>query len=152
MDSNPSFDAAAAHKYFAALCFNSAWELIEKADRTAEDNRLMEILCHASIYHWLQRPDCNSQRLSVGYWQAARVQALLGNAAEAERSAQICMSFSKDLTPFYRGYAHEALARAASVAGDSAMAKHHVEQATALAKDVEKDSDRAALINDLSTV
>jgi hypothetical protein len=30
------FDAAAAHKYFAAHCFNSAWDLIEKKNRTAE--------------------------------------------------------------------------------------------------------------------
>ncbi|MGH6611980.1 MAG: VOC family protein [Burkholderiaceae bacterium] len=78
------FDVAAAHKYFAADCFNKAWDLIEKPDRSAEDNRLMVALSHASIYHWLQRPDCDNTRLSVGYWQASRIQSLPGNADEAE--------------------------------------------------------------------
>ena len=68
----PDFDIAAAHRHFAAHCFNSAWDLIEKADRSAEDDRLMVLLNQASIYHWLQRSDCNNQRLSIGYWQARR--------------------------------------------------------------------------------
>lgn len=67
------FDAAAAHKYFAAHCFNQAWELIEKQARTAQDERLMVALNQASIYHWLQRDDCDDRRLSVGYWQASRI-------------------------------------------------------------------------------
>jgi hypothetical protein len=29
-----NFDLAAAHKYFSAHCFNAAWDLIEKKDRT----------------------------------------------------------------------------------------------------------------------
>ncbi len=57
---DPSFDIQAAHKYFAAHCFNSAWDLIEKKDRTSEDDRLMVALNQASIFHWLQRPDCST--------------------------------------------------------------------------------------------
>jgi hypothetical protein len=29
-----------AHRYFAAHCFNSAWDLIEKKDRTAADAQM----------------------------------------------------------------------------------------------------------------
>ncbi len=84
----PDIDVAEAHKYFAAHCFNAAWDLIEKPDRTPEDERLMEALNQASIYHWLNRHDCDAWRLSVGYWQASRIQAVLGNAPEAIRHAQ----------------------------------------------------------------
>ncbi|MBW6493806.1 MAG: hypothetical protein K0B16_04495 [Burkholderiaceae bacterium] len=35
MAKTPEFDLAAAHRYFAAHCFNSAWELIGKTDRSA---------------------------------------------------------------------------------------------------------------------
>ena len=35
----PELDVAAAHKYFSAHCFNKAWDLIEKTDRTPEDER-----------------------------------------------------------------------------------------------------------------
>jgi hypothetical protein len=148
----PEFNIATAHRYFAAHCFNSAWDLIEKADRSAEDDRLMVLLNQASIYHWLQRPDCNNQRLSIGYWQASRIQALLGNAAEARRHAETCLSLSRELAPFYRGYAQEALARAARVAGDSELARQHVEQATALAEKIKEKTDRDLLLKDLKSI
>ena len=80
-----SFDGEAANRYFAAHCFNRAWDLIEKKDLTSEDDRLMVALNQASIYRWLQRPDCGNDHLSVGFWQASRIQVLLGNAAEATR-------------------------------------------------------------------
>jgi hypothetical protein len=44
MSNNPSFDISAAHKYFAAHCFNAAWDLIDKPGRTAEDDRMMVAL------------------------------------------------------------------------------------------------------------
>ena len=51
------FDPAGAHKVFSAEAFNSAWDLIEKADRTPEDDELMISLAHASAWHWTQRED-----------------------------------------------------------------------------------------------
>src|SRR6478672_2405698 len=133
----PDFDVQAAHRYFAAHCFNSAWDLLEKSTRTAEDERLMVTLNQASIYHWLNRADCEPKRLSIGYWQASRIQAVLGNAAEARRFADVCLSYSKDLEPFFVGYAHEALARAANMAAENRLAETHFKLA----------SDQAALIS-----
>jgi hypothetical protein len=149
MPTNPDFDLAAAHKYFAAQCFNRAWDLIEKTSRTPEENRLMESLSQASIYHWLQRSDCTSQNLSIGYWQASRVQALLGHAPEALRHAQVCLSYSAELAPFYLGYAHEALARAHALAGNSPGAAQALRTAFELAGQVEDKADREALLADL---
>src|SRR5450759_1664024 len=37
--------------------------------------------------------------------------------AEARRSAEVCLEHSRELEPFYLGYAFEALARAAKLAG-----------------------------------
>ena len=62
----PDFDLEAAHKYFAAYCFNHAWDLIEKADRTPEDDRALVALNQASLFHWSQRPDNDDKRRSVG--------------------------------------------------------------------------------------
>jgi hypothetical protein len=122
MSTSPSFDIAAAHKYFAAHCFNAAWDLIDKPERTAEDDRMMVVLSQASIYHWLNRPDCEPRRLSVGYWQASRIQALLGNAAEARNHAEVCLQYSIGQDPFLLGYAYEAMARAAKIAGNLSKA------------------------------
>lgn len=148
----PDIDVPAAHKYFAAHCFNEAWDLIEKPDRTPEDDRLMVALNQASIYHWLQRSDCDNQRLSVGYWQASRIQALLRNAVEARRHAEVCLSFSGELEPFYLGYAHEALARAAHVGGDMVLSGDHKAQAEKLAGAVGKKENRDLLLADLASL
>ena len=149
---SPAFDAKAGHKYFAAHCFNRAWDLIEKKDRTAEDDRLMVALNQASIYHWLQRPDCGSERPSVGFWQASRIQSLLGNAVEARRQAEVCMSYSGGLEPFCLGYAHEALARAAKIAGDRDLTRSHKEEAKKLASAIKKKDEQNLLLQDLESI
>ena len=123
MTETPTLDRAAAHRHFSAACFNETWALLDKANRTPEENRQMIATAWASLYHWTQRPDCTSQHLSVGYWQVSRVHAVLNLAQEARRYAEVCDAYSHDLPPFYRGYAQEALARAAALTGDTVRAE-----------------------------
>ena len=152
MGNSSDFDVVAAHKYFAASCFNRAWDLIEKMDRTPDDELLMVALNQASIYHWLNRPDCENKSLSVGYWQASRIHAILRNASEAKRYAEICLGYSNNLEPFYLGYAHEALARAAKLEGETKIAAEHLSLAREQAQLVNRKEDRELLINDLVTL
>ena len=146
------FDVAAAHRYFAAACFNATWDLIEKEDRTPADDQRMISLALASMYHWSERPDCGATERSGGYWQVSRVHALVGLAGEARRYGEICREVSGDLAPFYRGYAHEALARAARLAGDTAAAAEHLAKARALASEITDDGERELLVADLATL
>lgn len=150
MPAELSFDLAAAHKYFAAHCFNAAWDLTDKSSRTPEEERLMVALNQASLYHWQSRSDCTNQNLSVGYWQASRIQALLGNAGEAARHADVCLSYSSGLEPFYVGYAYEALARAASLGGDRQKAGEYFSLAQAQVQLVRNAEHRALLVKDLA--
>ena len=148
----PTFDLDAAHKYFAADCFNKAWDLIEKPDRTPEDDRLMVALNQASIFHWLNRADCTSKNLSVGFWQASRIQALLGRAEEARRNAETSLSYSHSLKPFYIGYAYEALARAEFMAGNLAKGHEHLHAAELHAGEIERMEHRKMLLKDLDSI
>lgn len=149
MSKPPEFDVAAAHKYFAANCFNEAWALMEKAVRSEEENRRMVLLNQASIYHWVERKDGTAKSLSVGYWQASRIQTLIGNAEEAIRFGNICLSYSGELEPFYLGYAHEALARAYQLSGDSLRATEHLAKSKDLASRVSAQEERELLEADL---
>jgi len=90
MANDPEFDVSKAHRFFAATCFNKAWDLIEKSNRTSTDDEQMVLLTHASMWHWTQRPDCKQENLSIGYWQAARVYAILRRVEEARRYANLC--------------------------------------------------------------
>jgi hypothetical protein len=138
--------------YFSAHCFNHAWDLLEKPDRTPDDEQLMVTLNQASIFHWRGRPDCSSKHLSIGYWQASRIQAVLANAQEAQRYADICLAYSGELEPFYLGYAHEALARAAALSGDTSGVAHHLAAAKAQAASVSRGDERDALLKDLAAL
>jgi len=125
---------------------------MEKAERTAEEDQLMVALNQASIYHWMNRPDCSYEKLSVGYWQASRIQALLWNTVEAIRLAHVCHRYSTELAPFYLGFAHEAIARAHKQAGHHEVARTHIMEAQQLAKSIVGLDDRALLEADLSQI
>jgi hypothetical protein len=151
-DGKPSFDSVAGHRVFAAHCFNSAWELIDNTNRTPDDDERLVATVFASIYHWLNRPDVTDQNLSIGYWQASRVFALLKRSDEAHRYANLCLKYSENLSPFYLGYAHEAIARAAAVEGDSRSVEQYLAKAKQLAEQVTEQGERDALLADLQTI
>ena len=146
----PSFDTTAAHRYFAAHCYNQTWELLKKTDRTPDDDTQLLARCYASLWHWSQRTDETDQNRSIGYWQLARVWATLGNAEQARLAAERCLHFSQEQSAFYQGYAHEAAARAARVAGDTEALMQHLAQARHFAALVEEADERAALESDLA--
>lgn len=148
----PEFDVAAAHRYFAANCFNRAWELIDKEHRTPDDERLMIALSLASVYHWTQRPDCSDRTMSIGYWQVSRVYALLGNAAESRAYAQLALQFSQGEPPFYSGFAYEALARAEALTGSRVKVTEYIALARQLAAQVTDKDDRNSLLKDLDSI
>ena len=146
----PPFDEALAHRYFAADCFNRAWGFLDAAARTPVEDEAMVLAAMASLWHWTRRADRTDRNLSVGHWQVSRVNAVLGRGDEAMRHAERCLAYSGGLAPFYLGYAHEAVARAALAAGDAARAREHLEQARRYAAAVTEDDERAMLEKDLS--
>jgi hypothetical protein len=150
----PDFDAASAHKYFSAHCFNKAWELMDKPDRTPEEDEQMIRLSLASHWHWTQRKDCNATNTSVAHWQTSRIYAILEMAGDARRYGQLALDAceSKDILPFCRGYAYEALARAESVGGNTVKMKGYIEKAREAAETIPDPDTKKRLLEDLATI
>ncbi len=126
---SPNFDVKDAHKHFAAHCFNKAWELIDKENRTPEEDRQMVLLNQASLWHWTQREDCTKRNLSIGYWQASRIYALIEDSHSARKAAELSLEHTSEDEPFYLGYAYEAMARAELVAENRTAAKEYLASA-----------------------
>jgi uncharacterized protein (DUF1778 family) len=61
-------------------------------------------------------------------------------------------SRGKDITPFYLGYAYEALARAAAVAGDRERVSAYLVEARQVADSLSNPEARQPLLDDLATV
>jgi len=154
MVGKPEFDLQKAHRFFAAECFNRAWDLIDKTDRTPDEDEQMIQLSLASAWHWTQRDDCTATNLSVAYWQVSRIHAILGQADNARRYGQLCLAVSQaeDVLPFYLGYAYEALARAESVAGNGQQRDAYLAAAREVAGRMPDPDARKALLDDLATI
>jgi hypothetical protein len=152
MSKQPDFDVAAAHNYFSANCFNAAWDLIDREKRTDEEDRQMILANMASIYHWTQRKDCTDQNLSVGFWQSSRIFSLLNQPENARRFADLSLKYAATATPFFQGYAYEALARAAKIAGDAAAQAEYLAKAKELVEVVTNADERKFLSADLESL
>ncbi len=133
------------HRKMAAALFNRTWELLDAADRSAEDQLEMLSAAYGSRYHWRQIGE--PKNFSVSDWQVARVLAVAGEAGRAAEHAAESLRLAQehDLGPFYAGYAHEALARAAAVAGDVAARDEHLAAARAHLAEID-DEDSAAML------
>lgn len=154
MTNKPDFDVGAAHKYFAVSCFNGAWDLIDKPERTAAEDEEMLRLAMASVWHWTQQEDCTPTNVSVGYWQVSRVYAILKRAEDARRYGQLSLETSQaeGVGPFYRGYAFEALARAEAVAGNRIQMESYLSRAQQLADAIPDADAKKMLLDDLKTI
>jgi hypothetical protein len=152
MSQDVGFDLQAAHRYFSAACFNKAWDLIDQPNRTPAEDEEMLRLSLASTWHWTQRADCTAANRAVGYWQTARIYALLGQAENARRYGQLSLveSQHEGVAPFYLGYAYEALARAERVAGDLAAARVYLAKAHQAAGRIEDPEAHQLLLDDLN--
>ena len=150
MGNSTAFDEQAAHRFFSEQCFNDAWDLIEKAGRTPDEDEEMAGLAHASLWHWMRREDCTDKNRSIGCWQVSRVYAILSEPEISRRYAQLALDYSQGGEPVYTGFAYEALARADWIDGNAAGASRYLQDALEQAGKVEDAEDRQALEGDLA--
>jgi DNA-binding transcriptional MerR regulator len=134
--------------------FNKTWTLMEKTDRTREDDDEMLHCAHASAYHWLQVGTQANRARSE--WQCSRVHAILGNLEAALRHARRCLELVEgapdEMEEFDLPAAYEALARAHSVAGDLEDARRYLELGRESAAQIADDDDRAVMEADFATI
>lgn len=152
--SESGLDLQAAHEHFSASCFNASWDLIDKPERSAEDEERMLQLAMASAWHWSQRKDCTDQSRSVAYWQISRVHAICGRGAEAVRYGKLCLEASQagKVAPFALAYAYEALARGESLCGHAIESNSWIAKAQEVIERITDADTQQMLRDDLATV
>jgi DNA-binding transcriptional MerR regulator len=151
-DQDTKQDVAGDERQLAADLFNAVWRLLEKEDRSVEDDDRMLHMAHASRYHWGQVGDPVNR--SRGEWQCSRVYSVLGRTEpalyHARRGLEICQAHG--IGDWDLAFAYESLARAHAVAGDKDQARSWTEQALAAAEDIAEDEDRELLRTDLEAI
>lgn len=151
----PEFDLQASHRWFSAECFNATWDLIEKPARTPEQDDEMLLRAATSLWHWKQREDFGPKNASIAYWLLSRVYALVGEPELAMRHGRQSLAViaeADDVDDFFRAYAHEAMARAAHVAGDIEERDAQVARVRSYLDVIDEDENRRVLLDDLGSL
>jgi DNA-binding transcriptional MerR regulator len=152
-DQLTSLDTA-THRALGAALFNHVWTLLEKTDRSADDDADMVHAAHASRFHWSRADGVRPEHLARGEWQCSRVYAVLGRAEPALWHAEQCRRTleAHDVADFDIAAAYEALARAYAVAGDTAAADSWRARATAALAGIADPDDREIIAGDIATL
>lgn len=143
------------HRALAIGYFNAAWDLIDAASRTPEEDQEMLSLALASRQHWVEAGG-SLENLVVADWQVAHVASLAGlpdTALSFARSAVARTDASDaDLPVWMKASAHEGLARAHAAAGDRDGYQREAAITTELLTSVDDADDRELVAGQLASI
>lgn len=138
-------DSSAWHRRFAVEQFNRTWDLIDKPDRTTDDDLDMILAATTSRWHWAQVGE--AENVATGDWQVAHVASLLGHGDLAQSFAKrnLRTALAEGWSGWRLASAHEGMARACAAVGDPAGRDRHVSAAGQALAD-EDDPESAQLV------
>jgi len=143
------------HEKFAKESFNKTWDLMEKENRTFEEDNEMVHTAHTSRYHWgvlvsneLGKP-VNLQR---GEWQIARVYTIVKRAEPALHHANLCLKITEEnkIGDFDLAFAYEALTRASALAGNKKGYTKYFKLAEEAGNKIKKKEDKDYFFEELN--
>lgn len=135
------------HRTFAPRFFNRAWELMDRTPLSVDEADEMLSAAFAQRAHWYAIGD--ERRRAIADWQVSRAAVLAGFPHLARRFAERALRVSPERDPFVAGFAHEAIARAASLVDDVETFDRHLEAALALVSEISDEEERNTLSADL---
>lgn len=145
---------AETHRRLGIDLFNKTGTLLDRENRTRdEDDELLHCV-HASAYHWLQVGTQANRARSE--WQCSRVNAVLGRpeaaVAHGERCLELVEAAPDEMEEFDLPAAYEALARAHQVAGNAAEARRFYDLGVAATARISDEEDRQIIEKDFATI
>jgi hypothetical protein len=147
---------SSAERQLGVELYNSSWALMELPDRTPEQDDELVHHVHASMYHWLQAPECEPKHRARGEWLCSRAYSVLGRAEpalhHAQRCFEICEQHADNVEDWDLAFAYEALARANRVAGNEDEAGRFEQRGRELADQIADPEDKEIVLKDYATL
>lgn len=150
--SDDKHTAEAWHKREAVNNFNGTWDLMDKENRTKEEQLEMIHKAHASRFHWSFVGD--DLNLARGEWQVSRVYAIceMGESALYHGNASLDYCKHGGIGDFDLVFAYEAIARAYMVLKDKDQMTAYLEMARTALSGIEKQEDLAYAASELDSI
>lgn len=142
-----------AHKKTAAQLFNETWDLIDKTDRTPDENFTMINKAHASVYHHSMGGGGAAQK-AMGHWQISHVYALVGMGESALIQARFCLetTISNELSDFNLAFGYEAVSRAYAVLKDAKNMEIYKQKGLDAASRVAEADDKEYVLREINGI
>ena len=152
MTAEDTYNEAEAHRALAIQYHSQTWDLLDKEDRSPEDDELMIHTAHTSCRHWLEvGTGLHHQR---GEWLISRVYGVVGLAGAALRHAKRCAELTEThsdlMEDFDRAFAQECLARAHALAGNRDDALRYMKLAEEAGEAIADKGSRDYFFSDLN--
>ena len=153
MTDQKKYTVEEAERFFAIEFNGKTWDLLEKKNRTQEENEIMIDYAHSSLAHWRKAgKEINLQR---GYWLLSRVYAVLEQADPSMENAIRCQEFTEafpdQMEDFDIAFSFEALARGYALAGKKDEFRKYHDKAEESGKKIIKEGDRKMFLDDLNS-
>jgi len=141
-----------AHRKFAVDLFNLVWSLMDKKDRTKEEDDKMVHAAHASRFHWGEIG--TPLEFERGEWQISRVYSVLKRSEPALLHAKRCLETcqSNNIGDFDIAFAYEAMARAYAIAGQKSECQKYLQLAREAGEKIKAKEDKDYFFSELKTI
>jgi hypothetical protein len=140
------------HRKFAVDLFNLTWSLLDKKDRTNEEDDKMVHAAHASRFHWGEIGE--PIHFERGEWQISRVYSVLNRPEPALYHAKRCLEICKEnnIGDFDIAFAYEAMARAYAIAGKKTDCEKYIRLAKGAGEQIKKKGDKDYFFGELEAI
>jgi len=140
------------HRKLAVNLFNSTWNLIDKSDRTKEEDDEMIHSAHASRYHWGKVG--THIHFERGEWQISRVYSVLKMSQPAIYHGQRCLDICLDhkIADFDIAFAYESLARAYALIDEKEKVEEYKKLAKKVGEKIAKKEDKEYFFSELDNI
>ncbi|MHA1125794.1 MAG: hypothetical protein ACTSO7_05395 [Candidatus Heimdallarchaeota archaeon] len=140
------------HKKLAINLFNATWGLMDKKDRTKEEDDEMIHSAHASRFHWGKVG--NHIHFERGEWQISRVYSVLKMVEPAIYHGQRCLDICLEnkIGDFDIAFAYESLARAYAIKDEKDKVGEYKKLAKEAGEKIAKKEDKDYFFGELNNI
>ncbi len=135
------------HKKFAVDLNHLVWSLLDKTDRSDEEDNQLIHAAHASHFHW---DEAGMAVRTRGEWLISHVYAVLNRPEPTLYHAQRCLALcqEKNVKDFDIAYGYEAMARAYALTGQKAEYQKYVQLAQQAGDRIQDEEDSEIFFGD----
>lgn len=141
-----------AHTYFGVEFNNAIFPLLEKENRTKEEDLRLLNLAHAAMLHWQNNPKHTIVNMQRAQYMLACAYTFTQHKDMALMYARLCFETTQnnlsEMQDFDVAYAHLALARALALNGDN-RAKEVKQKALELGNNLSNEGDKKYFLADI---